>query len=98
MSVLVWAGERELLWISSRVWFFCTCVAVEHFMPVDEWEFVCLPQSGSSVHAWLWPTHGYLYPRGDIFSAVRREVLWKQGSIIVLGIVSPQPRSTARYL
>lgn len=71
MNVLVWAGERELLWISSHVLFVCTCVSADLFMPVDEWEFMCLPQSGSSVHACLWPTHGYLYPRCDISSTVR---------------------------
>lgn len=38
--------------------FVCTCVSVDLLMPVDEWAFMRVPQSGFSVHACVLPTRG----------------------------------------
>lgn len=54
--------------------FVCMCVSVDLFMPVDEWAFMRVPQSGFT-HVFC-PLTGYLYPCGDSYSPVCVFLTW----------------------
>lgn len=75
----------------------CTCVSANLFMPVDEWEFMCLPcllllcthvfgpLTAIFIHAAISPAPCVSFK----VQAVMREPLWKRGSFIPLGILCP---------
>lgn len=58
-------GRVSVSFSASAAMFVCfrSCVSVDLVMPVDEWEFMCVPPSGFPVHACVLPTHVYLYPQ-----------------------------------
>lgn len=44
-----WFEQLSVSFYGFAAMFVCTCVSAGLLKPVDEWDFLCLPQSGSPV-------------------------------------------------